>query len=175
MDSKQISSRQVGRRMFTEEKIFTKNGFFNPRNDVTCPYLSVKKGRLNGDAYCEFLLPLYKKKQKVIPWLDTATGASSRMGLVLILTGELKSGAEITSAYLFRKKDGLRLSRSSIRLITRCGQRSTAICCTKISKPLKICGERSRRQWRMSTWNICGTRLMFSHEECVPWKTGTAN
>ena len=84
--------------MFTDEKIFTRNGFLNPKNDVvwaddrsdanergglhlmekypisimiasdvtwcgfTRPYFFQKGERLNGQAYCDRLLPFYKEE-----------------------------------------------------------------------------------------------------------------
>ena len=95
---KNIDRSKVERLMFTDEKIFTRNGFLNPKNDVvwaddrsdtserggphlmekypisimialsvTCseftrPYFFQKGERLNGQAYCDRLLPFYKEE-----------------------------------------------------------------------------------------------------------------
>ena len=95
---KNIDRSKVERLMFTDEKIFTRNGFLNPKNDVvwaddrsdtsergglhlmgkypisimialgvtwsgfTRPYFFQKGERLNGQAYCDRLLPFYKEE-----------------------------------------------------------------------------------------------------------------
>ena len=95
---KNIDRSKEERLMFTDEKIFTRNGFLNPKNDVvwaddrsdanergglhlmekypisimivlgvtwsgfTCPYFFQKGERLNGQTYCDRLLPFYKEE-----------------------------------------------------------------------------------------------------------------
>lgn len=114
---KNISASKVKKMMFTDEKIFTRNGFFNPKNDVvwadsrsdanehggihpaekypvsvmvglgvtwhgvTRPYFFSKGERLNGNTYCEQLLPFYKKEGYLLyghsNWGFQQDGASS--------------------------------------------------------------------------------------------------
>lgn len=114
---KNFNSSKVKRMMFTDEKVFTKNGFINPKNDVvwaddrsdanehggihqsekypvsvmvglgatwngiTRPYFFAKGERLNGDMYCEHLLPFYKKEGDLLfghtNWGFQQDGASS--------------------------------------------------------------------------------------------------
>lgn len=95
---KNIDRSKAERLMFTDEKIFTRNGFLNPKNDVvwaddrsdanergglhlmekypisimialgvtwsgfTRPYFFQKGERLNGQVYCDRLLPFYKEE-----------------------------------------------------------------------------------------------------------------
>ncbi len=89
---KNINKEKVKIMMFTDEKIFNRNGYFNPKNDViwadsrsdanevekfpvsvmvalgatwnglTKPYFFSNDERLNGKTYYETLLPFYKEE-----------------------------------------------------------------------------------------------------------------
>jgi hypothetical protein len=179
---KNISSSKVKRMMFTDEKIFTKNGFFNPKNDVvwadsrsdanenggirqsekypvsimvglgvtwngiTRPYFFSKGERLNGDTYCEHLLPFYKKEGDFVfghnNWSFQQDGASSHT--------DWKAQEWCKNNFKFFipterwPPNSPELTRSIIRFELKSQTRLSI----KKSKLLEICVERSKRRRR---------------------------